>query len=66
MKDNLNKKIQYVDLYRCLGILLMIGGHIEFGEFGSVYSKYIHSFNIPMFFIATGLFIEKRIQTFHY
>ena len=47
----------YVDLFRALGILLMIMGHVRFGQ---VFDKWIHAFHMPMFFFVTGWFYRHR------
>ena len=44
----MKKRIEYIDVYRGLGIILMIMGHIYFGK---LFDIFIHAFHIPMFFI---------------
>ncbi|SOC03952.1 acyltransferase family protein [Pseudobutyrivibrio ruminis] len=50
-------RIEYIDVYRFIGILLMIMGHIGFGE---VFDKWIHAFHMPMFFVISGFFHKNR------
>lgn len=66
---NKNKRIDYIDLLRALGIIAMIMGHVGFGGF---FDKWIHIFHMPMFFIISGYFfkeqdynslIKKRVKT---
>lgn len=52
-----NDRIGYVDLFRALGILLMIMGHIRFGGH---FDKWIHGFHMPMFFFISGWFFRSR------
>ena len=49
-------RIEYIDYYRAIGILLMVMGHIGFGE---KFDKFIHAFHMPMFFFVSG-FLYKR------
>ncbi len=51
------KRIGYVDLYKGIGIMLMIFGHVSF--WGTL-DHLIHAFNMPMFFLASGLFYSKK------
>ena len=50
------KRIGYVDLYRGIGIILMIMAHIGFG---SLFDYYIHAFHMPMFFFVSGFFYKS-------
>lgn len=50
-------RLDYIDVFRSLGILAMIMGHIGFGE---RFDYFIHAFHIPMFFFISGFFIEKN------
>lgn len=52
-----DRRETYIDLFRSIGILLMIGGHLGIG---GIYDRYIHTFHMPMFFILAGLFFKKR------
>ena len=56
-----NKRIDSVDIFKAIGILLMIMGHIGFGGF---FSKWIHAFHMPMFFIISGFFISSYSPNF--
>ena len=49
-------RIEYVDLYRGIGILLMVMGHIGFGK---IFDHYVHAFHMPMFFFASGYFFKR-------
>lgn len=56
-KDLKSERLDYIDLARAFCILLMVMGHVGFG---TVFSKWIHSFHMPFFFIVSGLFIRQR------
>ena len=45
------QRIKYIDIYKGIGIILMIMGHIGFGY---NFDFYIHAFNMPMFFFISG------------
>ena len=48
------------DILKGLGILLMIMGHVGFGE---LFSKYIHAFHMPLFFLISGYFYKTCYTT---
>lgn len=48
-------RIEYIDVFRALGILLMVMGHVNFGRH---FDYFIHAFHMPMFFIVGGLFFK--------
>lgn len=55
------KRIEYLDIFRGIGIFLMVMGHTDFG---GVWSYFIHAFHMPMFFFISGYFYkEKSIST---
>ena len=54
-----DKRIEYVDIYRGIGIILMIMGHIGFG---GKFDIWIHAFHMPMFFFIAG-FLHKEKMT---
>lgn len=51
-----SERVEYIDLLRAFGIILMIMGHIGFGF---VFDKWIHAFHMPMFFVISGYFYKK-------
>ncbi len=56
------KRIDYIDFYKGIGIILMIMGHIGYGK---IFNKFIHAFHMPMFFIITGfLFYNSYSKKF--
>ncbi len=50
-------RVDYIDLFRTLGIFLMIMGHVGFGD---LFGKWIHAFHMPMFFIVSGYFYKEE------
>ena len=45
-------RVGYIDVFRGIGILLMIMGHTN--SFGGYFDKFIHAFHVPMFFVVSG------------
>lgn len=57
-----NKNILWVDVCKGIAILLMILGHSGMTDRGKLY---IHSFNMPLFFILSGFLVKpKQIMIF--
>lgn len=53
-------RIEYIDIFRAIGIILMIMGHIGFGD---KFDYFIHAFHMPMFFVISGYFFHKTNDT---
>lgn len=50
------ERVQWLDTARCIGIFLVILGHISFAPiFGYSIDKWIYSFHMPLFFFLAGL-----------
>lgn len=49
-------RVDYIDLFRSFGIILMVMGHIGFG---GLFDKWIHAFHMPMFFFVSGYFYKQ-------
>ena len=47
------KRIEWIDIAKSIGIMLVILGHIL--PMDSILKKYIYSFHMPLFFILTGI-----------
>ena len=48
-------RIAYIDLYRGIGIILMIALHVGFGK---TLDHIVHAFHMPMFFFVSGYFFK--------
>lgn len=50
------ERVRWLDTARCIGIFLVILGHISFGTvFGYSVKNWIYSFHMPLFFFLAGL-----------
>lgn len=47
---------KYIDYAKGIGIILMIMGHIGFGQ---KFDIWIHSFHMPLFFVISGVLYRK-------
>ena len=56
-QESKRQRIDYIDLFRAFGIIMMIMGHVAFGN---VFKKWIHVFHMPMFFIISGFFWKNQ------
>ena len=50
------------DILKGLGIVLMIMGHIDYGD---QFDTFIHSFHMPLFFLVSGFFMKESTVAFH-
>ena len=50
------KRIQYLDIAKAIGIILVIIGHISQNE---IITSVIYSFHMPLFFILSGYLYHK-------
>lgn len=59
MEDNMlsKQRLDYIDIFRSLGIIAMVMGHISFG---GKFDHFIHAFHMPMFFFISGFFYKIR------
>ncbi|SFT77339.1 Fucose 4-O-acetylase [Selenomonas sp. GACV-9] len=53
---NEKKRIEYIDIFRGIGIVFMVMGHIGFGV---PFNKFIYAFHMPMFFFISGMFYRE-------
>lgn len=53
------QRINYLDVAKGIGILLMIFGHIDRG---GIIQTWIYSFHMPLFFIVSGIISYKKIS----
>lgn len=57
----MSKRIEYIDIARGIGILLVVMGHNDFGYISPFGYKLIYSFHMPLFFFLSGYFLNTTI-----
>jgi len=57
----LSNRIQYIDIARGIGILLVVLGHNDFALVSPFAYQVIYSFHMPLFFFLSGYFINPSI-----
>lgn len=50
-------RLDWLDMVRAVGIILMVAGHIGFGK---IFDHYIHAYHMPLFFLFQGIYIKKQ------
>src|SRR6266498_5695695 len=54
----LAKRVEYVDIAKGIGIVLVVMGHNDFALISPFAHKLIYSFHMPMFFFMSGMFFK--------
>lgn len=54
-----NKRIDYFDIAKGIGMLLVIIGHMPLGDYPMI-RTFIYSFHMPLFFLISGYFFKQR------
>ena len=54
----MSKRIEYIDIARGIGILLVVLAHNDFGYVSAFAYKVIYSFHMPLFFFLSGYFLN--------
>ncbi len=57
----MSKRIEYIDIARGIGILLVVMGHNDFSLVSPFAYKLIYSFHMPLFFFLSGYFLNTTI-----
>jgi fucose 4-O-acetylase-like acetyltransferase len=52
------KRVEYVDIAKGIGIVLVVMGHNDFALISPFAHKLIYSFHMPMFFFMSGMFFK--------
>ncbi len=60
------KRIEYLDVARGIGILLVVLGHNDFSALSPFFRQVIYSFHVPLFFFLSGYFINISISFLDY
>lgn len=55
------KRIEYIDIARGIGILLVVMGHNDFALVSPFAYKVIYSFHMPLFFFLSGYFLNAAV-----
>lgn len=58
----MSQRIEYFDVARGLGILLVVLGHNDFGVISPFLDQFIYSFHVPLFFFLSGYFVNTSIS----
>jgi len=57
----MSKRIEYIDIARGIGILLVVLGHNDFALVSPFAYHVIYSFHMPLFFFLSGYFLKTSI-----
>ena len=57
----MSNRIQYIDIARGIGILLVVLGHNDFALVSPFVYQVIYSFHMPLFFFLSGYFINSSV-----
>jgi fucose 4-O-acetylase-like acetyltransferase len=57
----MSKRIEYIDIARGIGILLVVMGHNDFSLVSPFVYKLIYSFHMPLFFFLSGYFLNTGV-----
>lgn len=60
------KRIDYVDIAKGIGIVLVVMGHNDFALISPFAHKLIYSFHMPMFFFMSGMFFKPDLPFWMY
>lgn len=52
---NCSERLEWIDVLKCLGMLLVVIGHASEDSASDTYRYYIYSFHMPLFFIISGM-----------
>jgi len=58
----MSKRIEYIDIARGIGILLVVLAHNDFGNISAFGYQVIYSFHMPLFFFLSGYFIKTSVS----
>ena len=60
----MSKRIEYIDIAKGIGILLVVLGHNDFEVISLFVQRLIYSFHMPLFFFLSGYFLNTAIPFF--
>ncbi len=56
----MKKRIQYIDIAKGIGILLVVLGHNDMNYYHPLLHRFIYAFHIPLFFFLSGIFFNPQ------
>ena len=62
----MSKRIEYLDIAKGVGILLVVLGHNDFEVISVFLQRLIYSFHMPLFFFLSGYFLNTTIPFFDF
>ena len=62
----MSKRIEYLDIAKGIGILLVVLGHNDFEVISLFAQRLIYSFHMPLFFFLSGYFINTAVPFFDF
>jgi len=57
----MSKRLEYVDIAKGIGILLVVMGHNDFSLVSPFFYKFIYAFHMPLFFFVSGMFFKAEL-----
>jgi len=57
----MSKRIEYIDIAKGIGILLVVMGHNDFALVSPFFYKFIYAFHMPLFFFLSGMFFKAEL-----
>lgn len=57
-----HSRIDYIDIAKGIGILLVVMGHNDFSLISPFFFKLIYSFHMPLFFFMSGIFFKPDLS----
>ena len=57
----MSKRIEYLDIAKGVGILLVVLGHNDFEVISLFVQRLIYSFHMPLFFFLSGYFLNTAV-----
>lgn len=58
----MSKRVEYIDIAKGIGILLVVMGHNDFGLVSPFFYRFIYAFHMPLFFFVSGMFFKDDQQ----
>jgi fucose 4-O-acetylase-like acetyltransferase len=57
----MSKRLEYIDIAKGIGILLVVMGHNDFSLVSPFFYKFIYAFHMPLFFFLSGMFFKAEL-----